>query len=588
MAKKNGDPTKADTARLVNYHENLIKALEDAGYVLDKRTPILETKYQVDRTQDREAYEKKIDVDDLYEGVIRTPYLADDILGYAAGLRLNTSQLQGDRFEISERQRKAIIKSFEEHLALLKDNSAGYEYGSIDFGRLEMRINRLKEAIEGDHRTFLKAVDGAGYNLYEAFEKERTFRQSRGFKPIDDAAVSEIYDNIDFLDQNEYKLSPRARMIGALGVSGIADLDYYQSLSDQGYTYPDSPEIRYDGKITPSSIAKSIGNFGIDLYNRLNMDFETVDRGDKGTSRELVNPHEMIEEFEGGDIIDSMFSVYPNVKTEHTKVETPWSKEKGQYYKDLGEGFYEDREYDRVQNFDIPPSLFREGITPASIKTYWNEDKKDFIEVYDYDSPEMTSARDRFENPDAPRSNWDMDAVLQQEYETVSRNPNSGVRPVKTVSERVRPKKRVPPPPPPPPDYQVEGPGFSFTPVFRGDIQQSAYRGRGTTDALSGVSMDFMNPDGTMSRMTTDLSDVPDYITKDPYFERLLNTANEKYFQLEREKGSVGTQQAVKTPEAQMIGRILSGDITIDEAKRQAGYTYASFKKGGVIKKKKL
>lgn len=565
--KRNGDPTKADTARLVTYHENLIKALEDAGYVLDKRTPILETKYQVDRTQDREAYEKKIDVDDLYEGVIRTPYLADDILGYAAGLRLNTSQLQGDRFEISERQRKAIIKSFEEHLALLKDNSAGYEYGSIDFGRLEMRINRLKEAIEGDHRTFLKAVDGAGYNLYEAFEKERTFRQSRGFKPIDDAAVSEIYDNIDFLDQNEYKLSPRARMIGALGVSGIADLDYYQSLSDQGYTYPDSPEIRYDGKITPSSIAKSIGNFGIDLYNRLNMDFETVDRGDKGTSRELVNPHEMIEEFEGGDIIDSMFSVYPNVKTEHTKVETPWSKEKGQYYKDLGEGFYEDREYDRVQNFDIPPSLFREGITPASIKTYWNEDKQDFIEVYDYDSPEFKKVGGGGGDGNIPSDRDDIGTVPP---------------PVK-VKKKVPPvsvKKKNPPPVkkiPPKPNYQTEGPGFSFTPVFRGDIQQSAYRGRGTTDALSGVSMDFINPDGTMSRMTTDLSDVPDYITKDPYFERLLNTANEKYFQLEREKGSAGTQQAVKTPEAQMIGRILSGDITIDEAKRQGKYTYASF-----------
>jgi len=151
---------------------------------------------------------------------------------------------------------------------------------------------------------------------------------------------------------------------------------------------------------------------------------------------------------------------------------------------------------------------------------------------------------------------------------------------VKKKTQPASVKKKNPPTSktvPPKPNYQTERPGFSFTPVFRGDIQQSAYRGRGTTDALSGVSMDFMNPDGTMRRVTTDLSDVPDYITKDPYFERLLNTANEKYFQLEREKGSVGGQQAVKTPEAQMIGRILSGDITIDEAKRQGKYTYASF-----------
>jgi len=274
----------------------------------------------------------------------------------------------------------------------------------------------------------------------------------------------------------------------------------------------------------------------------------------------------MIEEFEGGDIIDSMFSVYPNVKTDHTKVETPWSKEKGQYYKDLGEGFYEDREYDRVQNFDIPPSLFREGVTPASIKTYWNEDKQDFIEVYDYDSPEFRKIGGG-RGGNIPSDKDDIGTVPPP------------VR-VKKKTQPASVKKKNPPTSktvPPKPNYQTERPGFSFTPVFRGDIQQSAYRGRGTTDALSGVSMDFMNPDGTMRRVTTDLSDVPDYITKDPYFERLLNTANEKYFQLEREKGSVGGQQAVKTPEAQMIGRILSGDITIDEAKRQGKYTYASF-----------
>lgn len=555
---KNGEPTKADTARLVNYHENLIKALEDAGYILNKRTPILETRYETDRSQDKEAYKKSIDVNDLYEGVVRTPYLADDILGYAAGLRANASQLQENRFEISESKRKAIIKSFEENLALLKNNSAGYANERIDFSRIEMRINRLKDAIEGDHRTFLKAVDSAAPDLYRAFEAERDFRQSRGFKPIDDAAVSEVYDNIDFVNQNEYKGSPRARMIGALGVSGIADLDYYQSLSDQGYTYPDSPEIRYDGKITPSSIAKNIGNFGIDLYNRFNMKQDYVDKGDKGKSWEITNPDEMVEKFEGGDIIDSMFSVYPNVKTDHTKVETPWSKEKGQYYKDLGKGFYEDREYDRVQNFDIPPSLFREGVTPASIKTFWNEDKKDFVEVYDYDSPEFREGVPPPKEKETPPP----------------------VR-VKKVPPPVRVKKT--PPPPTRSDYSVPESGFSFTPMFGGNIQQSGVRGlyddlrTGTSGALTGVFMDFKNPDGTMDRIKTRLEDVPEYITKDPYFERLLDRANSKYFNMERESGAQGVWESVKTPEAQMIGRILSGDITIDEAKRQAMYTQASF-----------
>ena len=415
---------------------------------------------------------------------------------------------------------------------------------------------------KGGHRDFLKEVTFAGSSLYQAFNENRDNLGSGGAD-----ALSKVYDNIDFVNQNEYKLSPRAAMIGALGVSGIADLDYYQSLRDQGYTYPDSPEIRYDGKITPSSIAKSIGNFGIDLYNRLSMEQEYVDRGDKGKSYEITNPDEMLEKFEGGDIIDSMFSVYPSVKTDYTLVKTPWSKEKGEYYKELGAGFYSDREYDRVQNLDIPPSLFREGITPASIKTYWNEEKQDFVEVYDYDSPEFTNVVDG--DGGDPPSGGDNIGIVPPPI-TVKKTPPP-IR-VKKKPAPIKVKKKTPKP-----DYQTEGPSFSFTPVFRGDIQQTAYRGRGTTDALSGVSMDFMNPDGTMSRMTTNLSDVPEYITKDPYFERLLKTANEKYFQLEREKGSEGTQQAVKTPEAQMIGRIISGDITIDEAKRQGRYTYASF-----------
>ena len=545
--KKNGDPTKADTARtkadtarLVNYHENLIKALGDAGYILKKRTPILETRYETDRSQDEEAYKKSIDVNDLYEGVVRTPYLADDILGYAAGLNANASKLGENRFEISERERRDIVKSFEEHLATLKNNSVDPR----NWSRIEQRVNRLKDKIEGGDRDFLKEVSMAGSSLYQAFNENRDNLSNDGAD-----ALSEVYDNIEFVNQNEYRVSPRAAMIGALGVSGIADLDYYQSLTDQGYAYPDSPDIRYDGKVTPSSVAKSIGNFGIDLYNRLNMKQEYVDKGDKGKSWEIVNPDEMVEKFEGGNTIDSMFSVYPNVKTDHTKVETPWSKEKGQYYKDLGEGFYEDREYDRVQNFDIPPSLFREGVTPASIKTYWNEDKKDFIEVYDYDNPEFKPPP-KLPPPEVPKT-----------------PPPIPYRPRK-IPPPVKVKKKV---------YPVPDAGFSFTPMFGGDIQESGLSGTAPTGALTGVFMDFKNPDGTMDRIKTRLEDVPEYITKDPYFERLLDRANSKYFNMERESGAQGVWESVKTPEAQMIGRILSGDITIDEAKRQAMYTQASF-----------
>ena len=118
---------------------------------------------------------------------------------------------------------------------------------------------------------------------------------------------------------------------------------------------------------------------------------------------------------------------------------------------------------------------------------------------------------------------------------------------------------------------------LEFRPMFGGDISQTGFRGRGTTGALTGAFADVRNPDGTMDRVKTQLSDVPEYITKDPYFTRLLDTANEKYFNLERAKGSIGGAEAAKTPEARLIARILNGDITLEEAKKEANFQQASF-----------
>lgn len=118
---------------------------------------------------------------------------------------------------------------------------------------------------------------------------------------------------------------------------------------------------------------------------------------------------------------------------------------------------------------------------------------------------------------------------------------------------------------------------LEFRPMFGGNIQQAGPRGAGTTGALTGAFADVRNPDGTMDRVKTQLSDMPEYITKDPYFTRLLDTANKKYFNLERAKGSIGGAEAAKTPEAKLIARILNGDITLEQAKKEANFQQASF-----------
>lgn len=161
----------------------------------------------------------------------------------------------------------------------------------------------------------------------------------------------------------------------------------------------------------------------------------------------------------------------------------------------------------------------------------------------------------------------------EKQEETPPRPP----RPIKTGEKKPSPTQKKEERKDDPADFSSGKSSLSFTPMFEGNIQQTGFRGEGTSGALTGVFVDVKNPDGTMDRVKTRLDDVPEYITKDPYFERLLEVANKKYFELEREKGVSGGIQAGKSPEAQMIARILSGDITIEEAKRQANYQRQSF-----------
>jgi hypothetical protein len=118
---------------------------------------------------------------------------------------------------------------------------------------------------------------------------------------------------------------------------------------------------------------------------------------------------------------------------------------------------------------------------------------------------------------------------------------------------------------------------IEFSPLFEGNISQTNFTGPGTTGALTGAWADIVNPDGTMDRVKTRLSDLPEYITKDPYFSRLVDTANKRYFNMERARGSIGSNEATKTPEAELIARILNGDITLEEAKKQANFQSAAF-----------
>jgi hypothetical protein len=202
--------------------------------------------------------------------------------------------------------------------------------------------------------------------------------------------------------------SPPMREIALLVADsnpGALDREELEDLFNQGYRYdtrlnPKDDTWRTIGYGSVSSVGKKLANQGISAYNSINNFFNSEkiveDRGDKGIKETIVNP-DQIEEYTIPYVWDvSAFrNVYPSWKVTKHREELPFERNQTNYYEDLGDGFYSDREKgddSRVVNEEISPSLFHEGITPNRKVRLWNEALKDLVDLYVYDSPDMRSA----------------------------------------------------------------------------------------------------------------------------------------------------------------------------------------------------
>ena len=114
---------------------------------------------------------------------------------------------------------------------------------------------------------------------------------------------------------------------------------------------------------------------------------------------------------------------------------------------------------------------------------------------------------------------------------------------------------------------------IQFNPIFSRDTVQSGFRGPGNDiqGGFKGVQTSLMEDGYMKDKDQLMLSDVPEFM-EDPYFAELVGSLNKNFGNLSNEEFGKGKEKAAKSPEAQMLARIMGGQITLEEAKRQAGY----------------
>jgi hypothetical protein len=426
MRAVNGDPTKSDTARVANASNELLKQLIAAGYTQDSSENIKShRKYDKLEKADRGFFaDNNVSFDEIIEGMNNKPLLALQLFDYFFennDHRINSltkSQLKdiqsahvkasetlnshykriadaydkmGGSYSSEAEEIRKIVESTLKDVQRLKAFDPSTDSGKskfLDFISWRNRgtnFNVNTQKLISDLSNRIDLNDPANTGLFTSSEKSDIFRAKRGW--VADSNFRELASLV--ADSNPDAL----------------DAEELEDLFNQGYRYKTRLNADNErgwmpkGKISASSAAKQLANSGISAYNSINNFFNSEkiveDRGDKGIKETVVNP-DQIEKYDNyANSTDSFSNVYPSWKITEHREELPFERNRTNYYEDLGDGFYSDREKgndSRVVNEEISPALFHEGITPNRKVRLWNEALKDLVDLYVYDSPDMRSA----------------------------------------------------------------------------------------------------------------------------------------------------------------------------------------------------
>lgn len=446
-----GDPTKADTARIVNASQAQIQQLLDAGY-----SPYKSENLGFERNRSRKLIEAdrgffaddEIDIEDLFEATLKKPLLFTDIIrggltgGISSGKLSVPSGFFKDYFEkvdeiiadLTPRDGDASYHQYQRH----RDGHTDWDWSDFDSAieEIESEKNFILKALEtGNTGSAVRAASDISWALRKASRTAAGIEEERASQRyVDEEANKRITQYRDDYDEyqtirNEWKEKGKNLPIQEQRIKndladfaalefaspGLVDPDEAYDLYMQGFNYPS----RKGGFSTFDQLSASVMN-ATEKHKRIHNQQvrqraqakadsinaarrAAVTPGDLGATVDLVDP--VIDPNDLYDVttynpdgqMTYVKNLYPTKKWEYG----PWvydrdfERESTDQREDLGGGFYLDRESagtGQVTNEDLVKTLFHEEIEPNRKIQFYNKDLQDLVDVYLYDAKEMLEA----------------------------------------------------------------------------------------------------------------------------------------------------------------------------------------------------
>lgn len=485
-----GDPTKKDTARLVNASQAQIQQLIDAGYLPYKSENLALSKERDTNVveADRGFFASdSIDIEDVLDAMIKKPHLAQYAASVISDVSSKHLDIPNDFFEdylkavdrvinditpregdasFSTGHRRGMSDSAVEALDIIKEERRRIEaYLSSGSKDANDKARAFRKAILIGLRLASAAKGNSKRERYLANEYSTRNESSRITKYGDD--VEGLNKKLDEYAQkitdsgikNEQR--HKANLMDLVGFDyvspNIVDPDEYLDLALQGFDNPirvgEYSLLNDLGKVgsAVTQMPKALYNLGAWGFDKIqdSISDEEVAPNDLGTRTTNAGPdlYDINIERPDGNFV-SMKGLYPTKRHEYGPWRTvrDFTRESTDAREDLDRGFYLDREKagtGAVTNEELTKTLFNEKIDPNRRVQFYNEALGDLVDVYLYDDPEMLKTAGLKESL-VPRNFRVIGAKQQGDTEQPTSESTDPVVPVNTPPARPRPKNIKP------------------------------------------------------------------------------------------------------------------------------------------------
>jgi len=446
MLRLTGDPTKQDTARLVDASQAQIQELLDAGYLPYSADNLGSRRIRDSKTveADRGFFASdEVAIEDILQAVINKPWMTKELLlhGVASNIDYDEMALTPDFFKD---YLEAADKMYED--LQVKEGDAGYrpsertpDYpdGGMVFERIPREKQRVLDFLEkGNIEAAMVAVVNLGRDL-KTFAKNAAHVEYRDQYDIwgDERAkpsprITNYADEIKEVTKLGDDYTDKVRSLGGhhpYDLRGLVNLNYanpdivdpdeYVELAQQGFDNPrQMGEYSFlDNAVanlrTGTQIPKALYNLAAGMYadsQATPPDTLATAPNDLGDTLTVNNPAVVpdlydIKNYDPDGKFTKIMNIYPTRKTEYGPYRTvrDYNREDTDAREDLDGSFYLDREAagtGSVTNEELMKTLFNEDIDPSRKVQFYNEALGDLVDVYLYDDPEMLKAAGRSES----------------------------------------------------------------------------------------------------------------------------------------------------------------------------------------------